>query len=207
MTRTDCLKAIFAAAPEAPVVLTTGYTCRDAFAFNDREGSFYMVGSMGLAGSIGIGVALCTRLPTIVVDGDGALLMNPGNLFLAAHLRLANLVHLVLDNRSYESTGGQKSIADSVDFAKVALHSGYRFGETVTTLPDFERLLKRVLVSGSGPALIHAVLDGVAAPIAPRIPIPLREISKRFRRFLTERAHLHAQSHSHYACNVRSGSE
>lgn len=184
MTRNECLRVIFAIASDTPIVFTTGYTCRDAYALCDKESNFYMVGSMGLAGSIGIGVALSTGLDTIVVDGDGSLLMNPGNLFLAANLSLNNFIHIVLDNKCYESTGRQMTISGEVDFAHVAILSGYRSGWKVTNLADFEKYIKQAITRKNGPTLIHAVISSDLRSVAPRISIPLRDVSGRFREFL-----------------------
>src|SRR6478752_2745427 len=105
MNKIQCLQAIIDKTAEVPVVFTTGYTCRDAYTIEDRDNHFYMVGSMGMASAIGIGLALDQEQPVVVVDGDGALLMNPSNLFLSVSLKLKNLIHIVLDNGSYESTG------------------------------------------------------------------------------------------------------
>ena len=121
------LRAILAAAtPHDAIVATTGYTGRELFALDDRSANFYMVGSMGCASSIGLGIAL-TRPDRriIVLDGDGALLMRLGAMTTTGRCRPSNLIHILLDNASHESTGGQATASPGVDFCAIAAACGY----------------------------------------------------------------------------------
>ncbi|MBK3562675.1 phosphonopyruvate decarboxylase [Streptomyces sp. MBT62] len=120
------IRIVTDAAPDASVIATTGYTGRDAFAVADRPGNFYMQGSMGHASSLGLGVALAHPERTVVVlDGDGAALMHLGALSMIGHESPPNLIHVVLDNRVHESTGGQSTTSDTTSFPQVALAAGY----------------------------------------------------------------------------------
>ena len=108
-------RAAVAALGTEPVVHANGYICRESFAVKDRPENFYMIGSMGLASSIGLGVALARPArPTVVFDGDGNLLMSLGILPMVGggpvmgRGRPANLSHVVFDNGVYGSTGGQR---------------------------------------------------------------------------------------------------
>jgi sulfopyruvate decarboxylase subunit beta len=80
--RSDVLRMVIRLAAHTPVVFTTGYTSREAHYLADRPNHFYMTGSMGMAGAIGMGIAASTYTPVVVVDGDGALLMNLSTLLL-----------------------------------------------------------------------------------------------------------------------------
>jgi phosphonopyruvate decarboxylase len=108
------------------VLATTGYTGRELYALDDRANQFYMVGSMGCISSIGLGLALeHPDKKIIVIDGDGAAMMRMGAMATIGHYQPANLLHVLLDNGVYESTGAQATVADSVDFALVARGCGY----------------------------------------------------------------------------------
>lgn len=95
--------------PESIIVSTCGFITRDLLAVADRPKNFYLVGSMGMALPIGVGIGLAN--PTehvIVLDGDGSFAMNTGASLTLGHLGLA-LTHVVLDNGQHESTGARPS--------------------------------------------------------------------------------------------------
>ena len=186
MNRNQCLRKIMEMAKNNPVIFTTGYTCREAYAIEDKPNHFYMVGSMGLAASIGIGLALFRQSPVFVVDGDGSFLMNPTNLFLASTLRTANLIHIVLDNQTCESTGGQRTDSETFDFSKIAKAARYPLSSRVSKPDDFSSALSVSLEKSCGPVLIHADVEQQLNSPGPRIDLPLFEVSKRFKISLLE---------------------
>jgi len=98
------------------VVASTGMICREVYEVNDRERNFYMMGSMGNALAIGIGLALNTEHRVYVISGDGATLMSLGTVVLLNKLNLPNLTHYVLDNNCHATTGGQPTCSDKADF-------------------------------------------------------------------------------------------
>src|SRR3990167_6415489 len=111
MTTREAIRIVAKKLKGELAVGTTGYTCRDLQACGDRPGNFYMIGSMGLAASLGLGVALCKPKARVVIfDGDGAALMGLGNLQAIATLAPANLIHVVFDNEVFASTGNQPKI-------------------------------------------------------------------------------------------------
>ena len=108
MTSLDAIREVVRTAGDEPIVASLGHPAYDLFAAGDRPANFYTWGSMGLASSVGLGVAMAQPLRRVyVVDGDGALLMNLGSLATIAWQRPANLVLVVLDNGQYATTGGQ----------------------------------------------------------------------------------------------------
>jgi phosphonopyruvate decarboxylase len=124
------------------LVATTGYTSRELSVTGDGKNEFPMIGSMGCAASIGLGLALARPDRSfIIVDGDGALLMRMGSLATAGSCRPKNLLHILLDNRSYESTGGQPTVAGAVDFAMTAASCGYPKAVHAHDLDEFSRYL------------------------------------------------------------------
>jgi phosphonopyruvate decarboxylase len=183
--RIAMLERFLAVVPDAAAVIaTTGKCGRELFTLADRAQHLYQVGSMGGASAMGLGVALNTSRPVVVLDGDGAALMKLGNLATIGSRAPANLVHVVLDNGVHDSTGGQATVSPSVDFAAVALACGYASGATCDSPDGFERALRETR-SGPGPHLIHArIAPGSLAKLG-RPTVGPAEVARRFRRFLT----------------------
>lgn len=101
------------------VVTSAGMISREVYSVKDRAGNFYMMGSMGAALGFGIGLALNTDRSVLVLAGDGEVLMGLNTLVLMNKLCLPNLKLVILDNNSYQSTGGQKTCSDAVDFTQI----------------------------------------------------------------------------------------
>lgn len=186
ISRFEALRAAVSALSNEPVVHANGYICRESFAVKDRLENFYMIGSMGMAAAIGLGVALSvpTR-PVVVFDGDGNLLMSLGILPMIGggpvmgRGRPANLVHVVFDNALYGSTGNQLSPARTVGLHRIARAAGY---ERTTAVAGGDELHAAVAaaLAGGGPSFILARVTGEEQP-APRIPYPPEEIRDRFK--------------------------
>ena len=128
VTRNVALKKIIEHTPveNAVVIATTGFTGRELFAIDDRKNQLYMVGSMGCASSLGLGLALARPdLQVVVIEGDGAALMRMGNFATLGSYGDKNLTHIVLDNEVNDSTGAQATVANNVKFAEIAAACGY----------------------------------------------------------------------------------
>ncbi len=163
------------------VLSTTGMISREVFLSHDRPGNFYMIGSMGLLSSFGLGLALLTPEQRVfILEGDGSALMSLGTLPLIASESPANLVHIILDNEAYESTGSQPSISAQVDLAQVGQSCGYKHAVRVDDLKALEQVLAEC-VSAPGPFLI--LVKAAIAPVAgiPRVSHAPAEIRDRFR--------------------------
>ena len=136
------------------VVSANGMISRELFAVKDTANNFYMLGSMGLASSIGLGLALSVPDRKIVVlDGDGNLLMNMGSLATIANLSPKNLVHIVLDNGSYASTGGQPTASRVVELEKVARSCGFKHSKKIENAGGLEADI-RELLHADGPTFV-----------------------------------------------------
>jgi thiamine pyrophosphate-dependent acetolactate synthase large subunit-like protein len=122
VTRVEATRVVVEAAGDAPIVASLGHPAYDLFAAGDRPQNFYTWGSMGVASSIGLGLALARpEAHVFVVDGDGSLLMNLGSLATIGLLQPANLVLVVMDNEAYATTGGQPTpTAQGADLAAAA---------------------------------------------------------------------------------------
>ena len=126
MTRLDATRIVAACADGAPIVASLGHPAYDLFAAGDRPANFYTWGSMGLATSIGLGLAMARPdIRVFVIDGDGSLLMNLGSLATIGLLKPANLTVVVMDNELYATTGGQRTPTSSgADLAAAARAMG-----------------------------------------------------------------------------------
>ena len=126
MIRKDAIKIASELIGDSPIISANGYISRDLFEADDKDTNFYMIGSMGLSSSIGLGVALKNpRKRVYVFDGDGNILMNLGSLTTIGKLKPKNLIHPVFDNQSHESTGGQPSNTKNIDLYEIAKSSNY----------------------------------------------------------------------------------
>src|SRR5476651_885522 len=126
MTRLEATRLIVELAGDAPIIASLGHPAYDLFAAGDRPQNFYTWGSMGMASSIGLGLALARPdVRVFVLDGDGSLLMNLGSLATIGLLQPSNLVLVVMDNEEYATTGGQKTpTAYGADLAAAARAMG-----------------------------------------------------------------------------------
>jgi len=180
MSRLTALEVALKAAGDDPVAHANGYICRESFSLADRPQSFYMIGSMGLAPAIALGLALAQPARRVVVfDGDGNLLMNLGILAMIAAQRPANLLHLVFDNEVYGSTGNQASLSRGVRLDRLAQAAGFASAVAVHEPWALDEAL-RTAAAAPGP---HFVLVKVTAEEAdvPRIPYTPAVLRDRFR--------------------------
>lgn len=131
--------------PKDIFIATTGKTGRELFEIEDSPNQLYMVGSMGCALAIGLGLSKTNFNQKIcVIDGDGALLMRMGNLAIAGQINPSNLVHVLLDNGVHDSTGGQSTFSESVDFSEMARACGYQNIYDVDNCEDLVLALKEI---------------------------------------------------------------
>ena len=182
MNRARALQMIASALEETDrVIVANGAMGREFFAETDNPRHLVLLGSMGLAASVGVGYALQHREHRVLVlDGDGNLMMGLGGLLLAGTAAPANLLHLVLDNRQYATTGGQPTGSERVDLAAMARAAGYA---AAVSLDSPGRLLEELKqwTPGSGPGFIRVMIAPGPAAQVPRIPYSAPEMAVRFR--------------------------
>ena len=164
---------------QAPVVASLGHPAYDLFLARDRDANFYTWGSMGLASSIGLGLALVRpELPVFVLDGDGSLLMNLGSLATIGWAQPARLVVIVWDNEEYGTTGGQQTAtAARADLAAAARALGAAQTALVRTQEDLAQAIARTK-SEPGPWVIVAKVRESAPQAKP--PLDCVYIKQRF---------------------------
>jgi len=173
MIRVEAFRRLVTLLDKEPVLSNLGRNTYDLFAAGHRPQNFYTWGAMGTVSSVGLGLALARPdLRIVVLDGDGSLLMNLGSLATIASLRPANLVHIVCDTATYETTGGQAShTAGTTDLAAIGKGAGLSRVERVEDLGQFERTVRRSLKE-PGPWLIVARMEGTTTTVkVPRRPI------------------------------------
>jgi sulfopyruvate decarboxylase subunit beta len=140
MKRAKCIEAIYPELQDKLVVTIMGACAQELYDLGHCENFFYLQHAMGLASSIGLGLALSEPQEKVVVmDGDGSVLMNLGSLATIARYKPANLTHIVFDNGSLLSTGGFASHTTSgvTDLAAIAKGAGITNVASVTTPMDF----------------------------------------------------------------------
>lgn len=179
MKRIDALKALVEYCAGFPLVCNLGYPSRELYSVGDRDLNFYMLGSMGLASSIGLGLSIALRRKVIVADGDGSLLMNLGSLATIAYTSPKDLVLLVLDNASYGTTGGQETATSgATDLAEIAKAAGIRSTRQISDLESLSKVLKEALRS-EGPHVIVVKVEKGNADV-PEIELSPQRIKERF---------------------------
>lgn len=172
------------------VVSTTGKLSRELFELDDKAhdkpNRFYMVGSMGCAAGFGLGIARAKPArKVLVLDGDGALLMKMGTLATIGDQKQANLHHVVFDNGAHDTTGGQRTASPSVDFAAIALASGYKKADTVADEREMVATVKDHLGS-EGPTFLRVLVQPGARADLGRPSITPKEVYARFNAFLVK---------------------
>jgi thiamine pyrophosphate-dependent acetolactate synthase large subunit-like protein len=187
MNRLEATRVVVSRAGEGAIVASLGHPAYDLYAAGDRPRNFYTWGSMGLASSIGLGLAIAQPdLRVFVVDGDGSLLMNLGSLATIGALKPPNLVVVVMDNAEYATTGGQKTpTAAGADLAAAA-RAMCVSAVTARTEPELAAALDREAPDPArgplvpGPLLVVAKVDESAPTGKP--PLDCVHIKQRFMR-------------------------
>jgi len=149
--------------PKDIVISTTGKTSREVFeirtARNERQRDFLTVGSMGHASSLALGAALSKpERRVICLDGDGSLLMHMGAMPIIGSLKPKNFVHVLLNNASHESVGGQPTVADGINFNDVALACGYSHYHRATDTASLSKCWQQ-LADQEGPAMLEIIIS------------------------------------------------
>ena len=176
---------------DAGVIATTGKCGRELFTLDDRDQHLYQVGSMGGASGMGLGVALNSDRPVVVLDGDGAALMKLGGFATIGAHAPRRLIHVVLDNGVHDSTGGQATVSASVDFAAIALACGYGYAASCRTLNGFEQAHRKARDS-EGPSLIHLRIAPGSMEKLGRPTVAPADVARRFKAFLAAPRHSEA---------------
>ena len=182
-SRAEVLKAIVQSIPpDCPVIATTGKTGRELYTVQDNERHLYCVGSMGYANALAHGVALNTVKKVYVIDGDGAAIMHLGNLTSIGLSGVKNLIHILLDNGTYDSTGGQQTASVTVNFAGIAKSCGYKQAVNCSSIGELEQAIKAEAMDG--PKLIYMRISKGSMAKLGRPTITPHEVARRLHNFI-----------------------
>ena len=178
-SRARAMAAVVALLTDEPLVVCNGFPSREVFKLADRPTHFYMIGSMGVAPAIGLGVALAKPQKKVVVfDGDGNVLMGMGTLATVGALKPKNFIHVVFDNEVYGSTGNQPTISRLVRLDAVAKAAGYVNVERVLEREDLVYEFKDMLKKDGPSFLLVKVTE--QSEDADRVLLEPPEITRRF---------------------------
>jgi len=186
MQRVAAIQAIHPELERSVVVTIMGAVAAELQSIGHRPNFFYLQHAMGLASSVGLGIALSRpKLPVVVLDGDGSLLMNLGGLTTLARYRPRNLVHVVFDNESLLSVGGfPTATSTGSDLAAIAHGAGVPRTATVRTVAEF----RAAFLAAPGASELTTLVAKVEAvgPAAYVTDLTLLENRFQFARHLQE---------------------
>ncbi|WP_170332082.1 sulfopyruvate decarboxylase subunit beta [Ruegeria arenilitoris] len=176
MIRSEILKEIAPILRNELVVCNIGIPSQELHAIDDQPSNFYMLGTMGLASSIGLGVALAQPKPVIVIDGDGSILTNLGTLPTIGNNAPGNYILMIIDNGSYGSTGDQPTYTSQrTDLAAMARAAGCAKVVEVQD-KDTGPALEEALSSGEATVLVVKCDSGNAKmPVITMDPVVIRD--------------------------------
>jgi sulfopyruvate decarboxylase subunit beta len=184
MLRADALEAIYPELENRIVVTIMGALAAELYTLGHKPTFFYLEHAMGLASSMGLGIALSLpRQKVVVLDGDGSLLMNLGTLSTMARYRPGNLLHIVFDNESLLSVGGfPTATATGTDLAGVARACGIPRVEEADTPSRLQETVSAALASDTLTTIVSKV--EAVGPKSFHMDLPLLENRFQFRRAL-----------------------
>ena len=163
------------------LIASTGFGGRQLYAVDDRKNHLYMVGSMGCASSLGLGLSLARPdKRVIVIDGDGAALMRLGNLATVGAYAGENFYHLLLDNAVHESTGGQATVSPVVDFPALAIAAGYRQAWSCSA----DREAMTAFLNAQAPVMMHIRTSRGVPDGLPRPSVKPAQVARRLMRHM-----------------------
>ena len=184
MKRIDALRAVYDKLSQRVVVTIMGAVAAELQSIGHKPNFFYLQHAMGIASSMGLGIALTRpELPVVVLDGDGSVLMNLGGLTTMARYRPKNLLHIVFDNESLLSVGGfPTATSTGSDIAGVARAAGVPRATMVRSIDEFTRAFDEALAANELTTIVAKV--EAAGPSAYVTDLALLENRFQFQRYL-----------------------
>ncbi len=191
MKRYDAIKKIVETiSDEEYVISNIGFPSRELYGLKDRKRTFYMSGSMGMATPIGLGVALAleqedNKSKVIVIDGDGSLLMNFGELVTVYAQNPENLIIALIDNEAYGSTGSQETYASMINLSNIAKSIGFKEVYHINAKNTTDDIDMQDFIDKKGPVFIHIKVNPGNSD-APIIDLTPSKIKNRFMKQIHE---------------------
>lgn len=190
MKRYDAIKRIVESTDDEFIISNIGFPSRELFGIKDRKNTFYMSGSMGMATPIGLGLSLALEQnqddrKVIVIDGDGSLLMNFGELVTVYAQNPSNLIIALIDNEAYGSTGSQETYASRVNLSNIAKSIGFNEVYYIDTKNSVDDIDMQDYVNKKGPVFLHIKVNPGNSD-APIIDLTPSKIKNRFMKQIHE---------------------
>lgn len=184
-TRTEVLQRINQVKDDQTIHLaTTGKTGRELYEVEDAKNNLYMVGSMGCISSLGLGLAIAKKNKKIIaLDGDGAFLMRMGSTATNAYYSPDNLLHILLDNNTHDSTGGQATVSHIINFVELAASVGYIHAIYAHNLDELENVIKEWRKNG-GLTFLYIKMSKGSPPELGRPKVKPYEVKERLIEFI-----------------------
>ena len=184
MLRADALRMVYPELEQSIVVTIMGAVAVELYTLGHRHNFFYLEHAMGLASSMGLGIALSIpEHKVIVIDGDGSLLMNLGTLSTMARYKPGNLLHIVFDNESLLSVGGfPTATGTGTDLAGIARASGVPIVMEANTPDSLKAAVTEALASNTLTTIVSKV--EAVGPKTFHMDLPLLENRFQFKRAL-----------------------
>lgn len=184
MKRYDAIKKIITDLDDELVISNIGFPSRELYGIKDRNNNFYMSGSMGMATPIALGLSLALEEKSddrkvIVIDGDGSLLMNFGELITVYAQNPSNLIIALIDNEAYGSTGSQETYTSKVNLSNIAKSIGYNEVYYVDARNSVDNIDIKQYLDKKEPVFLHIKVKSgnTKAPIIDKTP---SQIKNRF---------------------------
>ena len=160
LNRYEIIKQLVNNLKDFKFISTTGFTSRELYSIRKERNEalhndFYTVGSMGHTSSIACAYSLFSNNKTVCIDGDGSLLMHMGVLSSIGNIKPKNFIHILLNNKSHESVGGQTTNSNCTKFYKIAKACGYTNIYNIETMIELKNLLKDNILLKEGPIFIE----------------------------------------------------
>ena len=180
MNRFQLLKSIYKVIEKNYIICNIGYPSQELFKIKDKKNFFYMLGSMGLSSSIGLGLSLSIKKPVISIDGDGSVLMNLNTLTTIGNRAPTNFTLLIIDNETYGSTGDQKTFtSEKTSLRKTAIGAGCKNVIECKGV-DTARVLQKAIDDKHKSYVIISKVKPGNVSVSP-IPLKPETIIKRFK--------------------------
>lgn len=184
MKRYDAIKRIAETVNDEFIISNIGMPSRELYGIKDMCNTFYMCGSMGMATSIGLGLSLALEKDdvdrkVVVIDGDGAILMNFGELVTVFSQDPSNLIITVVDNEAYGSTGNQETYTSHVNLSNIAKSIGFKEVYYIDARNSVEDIDISNYVNKKGPIFVHIKVNPGNTE-APFIDLTASQIKNRF---------------------------
>ena len=186
MRRYDAIKMTIDHLKDEIVVCNIGHPSQELYQIKDRPQNFYMLGSMGLASSIGLGLAMSQPNKVVVIDGEGSVLMNLGGLTTIGINQPENLCLLIIDNEAYGSTGFQPTFtSQGIDMAEIARSCGIDNTYSCGSESEFKKIIPKTLEASDGPHCVVLKTTREMPDNLSIIPYSPKFIKKRLMEYLS----------------------